>query len=306
MQITLNDQNLDFSLEQEETISDIVEGLKTWLESSGFILTGLKKDGEMLSLEDADNWGGIPIQEVKTLSVETRTKAEVGYEMLDTVFEFFSLLEKGLKTRNSAVIDDLMKEYPDIRISLELLLPNSGSDMGNSEVVLLNSVLEENGLLSGTYGDRNLKKVISIVKQVKTIILGRMREISNPVREILTSARLLDNTIAEICDVSVLLQTGKDQQAMNAVVRFTELSQKLIRLYPLLEEAGALDTAQSNVDGLSFEDFYSRLNNVLRELLSAFEVKDSVLIGDLLEYEVAPQLEQLIILLNAIQNEEEQ
>ena len=62
MQITLNDQNLDFSLEKEETILDIVEELNTWLKSSGFVLTGLKKDGEMLSLEEADNWGKIMIQ----------------------------------------------------------------------------------------------------------------------------------------------------------------------------------------------------------------------------------------------------
>ena len=144
-----------------------------------------------------------------------------------------------------------------------------------------------------------------MVNQVKTIIIDRMREIYNPVREILASARLLGSTIKEIRDVSVLLQTGKDQQAMNAVVRFTELSQKLIRLYPLLDEEGALDTAKSKVDGLSFKDFYTRLNNVLLDLLGAFEAKDSVLIGDLLEYEVAPKLEKLILLLAEIQNVED-
>ena len=43
----------------------------------------------------------------------------------------------------------------------------------------------------------------------------------------------------------------------------------------------------------SLQDFYQELNGILTELLEAFDAKDSVLIGDLMEYEVAPRLEQL-------------
>ena len=39
------------------------------------------------------------------------------------------------------------------------------------------------------------------------------------------------------------------------------------------------------------------MNGVLRDLLAAFNAKDSILIGDLLEYEVAPRLGKLLPLL---------
>ena len=47
------------------------------------------------------------------------------------------------------------------------------------------------------------------------------------------------------------------------------------------------------ISGKDYNVFYSELNKVLKELLEAFKLKDSVLIGDLMEYEMAPRLEEL-------------
>jgi hypothetical protein len=41
----------------------------------------------------------------------------------------------------------------------------------------------------------------------------------------------------------------------------------------------------------------SELNPVLRDLVAAFDARDSVLIGDLLEYEIAPRMERIAPLL---------
>ena len=49
------------------------------------------------------------------------------------------------------------------------------------------------------------------------------------------------------------------------------------------------------------ERFFSDLNRILTELIEAFEAKDSVLIGDLLEYEVTPRLEGLERLTEALE-----
>jgi hypothetical protein len=72
---------------------------------------------------------------------------------------------------------------------------------------------------------------------------------------------------------------------MEAVVRFSELSQRL------LAQLGRLGVPA--VGGREPREFFAELNRVLGELLSAFRARDTVLIGDLLEYEVAPRLRQL-------------
>jgi len=74
-------------------------------------------------------------------------------------------------------------------------------------------------------------------------------------------------------------------------VRFSELSQSLVRL------VASIFPDNSNED---LEAFYEELNGVLSELLEAFDAKDSVLIGDLMEYEIAPRLERLRKLLQEL------
>jgi hypothetical protein len=89
--------------------------------------------------------------------------------------------------------------------------------------------------------------------------------------------------------VSILLQTGKDRQAMDTIVRFSELAQSLVRVVSSVLPA---DEAK-RIGGVDVQEFYQELNGILSELLQAFESKDTVLIGDLMEYEVAPRLEKL-------------
>jgi hypothetical protein len=72
---------------------------------------------------------------------------------------------------------------------------------------------------------------------------------------------------------------------MEAVVRFSELCQRLLGLL------GRLGVPA--VGGQAPREFFEALNRVLQELVSAFQARDTVLIGDLLEYEVAPRLRQL-------------
>jgi hypothetical protein len=83
----------------------------------------------------------------------------------------------------------------------------------------------------------------------------------------------------------VLLATGRDRQAMEAVVRFSELCQRLLALL------GSLGVPA--VGGREPAEFFAGLNGVLQELIAAFQARDTVLIGDLLEYEIAPRLRQL-------------
>ena len=48
------------------------------------------------------------------------------------------------------------------------------------------------------------------------------------------------------------------------------------------------------IDGKTCEEFYTELNGLLNDVLAAFDARDSVLIGDLFEYEIAPRVEALL------------
>ena len=81
------------------------------------------------------------------------------------------------------------------------------------------------------------------------------------------------------------LQTGRDREAMAVVTDLCDAVQRLLPLVPFLPR----DPGR--------ERLVTELNATLRDLLAAFEAKDTVLIGDLAEYEVAPRLAGLLPLL---------
>lgn len=90
----------------------------------------------------------------------------------------------------------------------------------------------------------------------------------------------------------VLLQTGKDQTGIEHIKVFAGLVQRLSQLVPLapiLEQR----IGKIEVDGIVFKDFPHILSPLLEQLVSALENRDTILAGDLAEYEIAPRLVKL-------------
>ena len=72
---------------------------------------------------------------------------------------------------------------------------------------------------------------------------------------------------------------------MRRLAGFTALVERLVRLYPAWAEAKEEELDQQRFEGL---------NDVLQELVQALNDADSVLVGDLVEYEVVPKVEEFL------------
>lgn len=103
-------------------------------------------------------------------------------------------------------------------------------------------------------------------------------------------------------DVPVLLQTGKDLQVLESIHRFSSDLQSLYQLLPLIPIAGIQSGADGSITA-TLESYPSELAPILAELLAALEAKDTVLVGDLSEYELAPRIEKLGAELSAVRSE---
>jgi hypothetical protein len=88
-------------------------------------------------------------------------------------------------------------------------------------------------------------------------------------------------------------------QVLNSIHSFSLDLQKLYQLLPLLNITDR-DPHSLEIEGIALETFPSQLSPVLKELLEALEIKDTVLVGDLSEYELAPRIEKLGIFLSSI------
>ncbi|MBP5450293.1 MAG: hypothetical protein J6Y01_09295 [Spirochaetales bacterium] len=98
----------------------------------------------------------------------------------------------------------------------------------------------------------------------------------------------IDIMLPKMSDVSQLLTAGKDKDAMQTVAEFTEILDNAIKFYSLFVQNGG-NQEGSNVN----EDFFKDITSKLQELMQAMTGGDSILIGDLMEYEFVPALEEI-------------
>jgi hypothetical protein len=95
-----------------------------------------------------------------------------------------------------------------------------------------------------------------------------------------------------LIEIPVLLQTGKDLRVMEIINACSSDLRNLYQILPLLAIAGIPGNGP-DIDGTALGQYPSVLSPVLRDLLDALEKKDTILVGDLSEYELAPKIEKL-------------
>jgi hypothetical protein len=93
------------------------------------------------------------------------------------------------------------------------------------------------------------------------------------------------------------MQTGKDQRAAETIQLFSQISGKLFRIFFIYKSEG-LSMETFVIDDLPAKAFIEEFNTVLRELLSAYENRDTVLAGDIAEYELAPRFIKFFTAMN--------
>lgn len=294
LQITVNNEKIDYTLENEQNLYEVLAGLRHWLESEGFVLTEARTESGTLDLLAEDRLRDTPIGSVTTLHVDAQTAVEKEYKDLAAIAEFLALLKQGISAGDAHAVKGLMVDYPYLQGGFDGVLARNGLSSAELNAGVLDRRIAESGVLdTGSAEGQAREQLFAFIESANAAIVSRLREIENPAEELAREAAALKQSVEQLSEVSVMLQTGRDGEAMAVIVRFVELSTKITRLYPILKATGGIDFAQLVVEGVSFPDFYAQFNTILGELIDAFTSEDSVLIGDLLEYEISPRLETL-------------
>ncbi len=302
MKIKINSSILDVTLEKEESLGEVIPQIKNWLLESGMHIKEVLKDGEPLYIENTGSWETTAISSVNDLDITAINESEKYVEDLQVVYQYTTMLLGAVETGNSKLIKDLLEDKELIAGSLDYLFA-SGIRKTHSTQFL--KVIEEAYSENDNADSQNTDNLKEYLKSLSFLLQKRIEEVADPVRAMKTAALALKELIPDISEVSILLQTGKDQQAYSSVIAFIEISETLIRIFSILKETGLMDSANISVNGTSFDSFYSGFNEILKELAEAFDSSDTVLIGDLLEYEIVPKIDMLLDFIALIEKKQE-
>jgi len=270
MTITVNGDSIDYTLENEKNAGDILKGLSSWLEESGMLIGSLEINKESRLLNDAE-WKIFPIESIEYFSIEALSLREGRIRQLETARDYFILLEDSIQSENEIALEELENGFIDLKQVLPHLL-NEGP---------YPSVLPhlEDTFKKGFKTPESMKAIEAA--QMASLLENRRKEASSPETEAASAATALAEMAESLDEVAVQLQTGQDKTAMATIIRLTEILQIFMRSLGWMESNG------------SIEKIISDMNSILSELEEALKVGDTVLIGDLLEYEIKPRLVEL-------------
>jgi hypothetical protein len=272
MDIRINGEPAGITLEAEKTVGQILAGLDDWLNGSGYRLSGVVIDGE------AANAGSLPalfdrsLDHIKTLDIQTSSILDLMTEALLKLrqdiedyerADFNEKKESAARWQQSPQALFLSEQIPEIHEWAGKSLAGEGVNPGE----LLNLVEE------------------------------RLRELENPREELNKAEPLVQSIVQRLGELPLDIQTGKDGRAVETVRLFSNIAEKIFRLFDLLK-AGGYDIASLQVENIPISDYIDEFSTAVKELLAAYEARDAVLVGDLAEYELAPRFSHLYAAIN--------
>jgi hypothetical protein len=280
MRLTINGETVDYTLEQEKTLGDVVGGVRRWLAAEGFLITGLRDGQSDLLPLPVDSWTGRDIAGVERLEILAAHTGDMRIEHWKTVRSWLGALLDELAGTGTGSLPELLDDLPG---TLEGLAANPflppGSDAAERFAAAWTG--QEPAAVRAWPPER-VAAAVAVTRELADAVEQRLSEATRPSEALDGYRARLTETMTRLTEVSLLLQTGRDREAMEIVVGFTDTVQSLMGLLPFLGP----DRERARL--------FAELTPPLRDLIAAFTNRDSVLIGDLLEYEVAPRLERLL------------
>ena len=100
--------------------------------------------------------------------------------------------------------------------------------------------------------------------------------------------------------ISVQFQNGQDKKALVTVTQLADNVDYFCKV-TALSTLFPNKFADMNIDGVNVHDFFGDFLNVLAEFEDAIKNSDSVMLGDLAEYEITPRIESIITMIDSIE-----
>lgn len=272
MAISINGTTTDLDA-TGKNLGDILTILDERAERAGQVIIAISLNGQSLGADE------LPANAAQILSatdsLELQTTA-VRFMRIDAIRILLGLCDCALHPEGSGFADRLPEDARDYALRYSGLL----SAEENSFVDSLIQVLAQANQAPDAAHQESLSRICSFFTE-------RLAEAEDPLRAMTATAKLFAALEPDLSQVSVRLQTGKDAEAMHTMVLVVEIINKTVRLLP--DFIGCIET-ELLIEDRSVQDFYDDFNTVLQELMEAFEHKDSILIGDLAEYEIRPRM----------------
>jgi len=206
MDIFINDKPAEIALDTEKTIGDVMTGIEMWISPTGNRIQGIRVNDRDIDGDALAEAFCLDIKDIKRLDVFIRSWRELAAEALGTLHGICGLFGKASFDERGRIFEDwagnpaarfLQSDIPDI-------------------FTLANRAMSGEGLLPS---------------ELALVVEERLREIVDPWQEINSCGPQVEIVAARMEEFPLDMQTGKDRRAAETVQLFSQIGEKLFRVF---------------------------------------------------------------------------
>lgn len=324
MDIFVNKEKLSFELENEKTAYDVVTALASYYakEQPQQFITQIIIDGKEFSYADEESLKAVDLSSPLKLEFEFRDIVGVSLLSIRQIELYLDFIAELVhRNRWNEAFPNAIESFTWMEQGISQIVNIFGANKGELSG-LKEKFQEKYRTLEGVFvslkqedfplREEKQEENLSAIKEVQSILLKFYKSLNitnNPTtkEELLGQLTKLLETFDEVTpllsEVPIQLQKGEDKDAMEIIQKLTVLIDKVISIFLLYKELDVEYFQKLQIRGTSLETFFDQMMVHLKELEEAIGNKDSVMIGDLVEYEFLPNMEDLKDLLTKLKEE---
>ncbi len=326
MEILINDESLDFTLETEKNLGDIIKGLEKCVLKNGNVIESITVDNRIIPIDYGSADFLQNISKINQLRIITQSQTELAVNTLITVGEYINKIQDDYTKQecikcHEAILEGLKLIQEGIVDSLRILHINSMFVIKEKHKTLADILVQLNKLIikyEKQYLDEEGKKsltdllneVLHILPRVFHWAVIKNHETFKYIERSNASSywKIIYSDLLSICSQSVgkfeevgkNLQLGEDRSAFNDLYYLTVLFDEIITILNVGKNIESFDKKLTLQHKDDFEMLFRKIMDRLEKTEKAFKDGDMITLGDVFEYEVKPLFEHLLRLMGNV------
>ncbi len=317
MEIQINGHPVEFVMEKEKNLKDVVESISGWAMERELIFAEAWVDDKCFAVEN------VPVkelEEVKTINCVIVSKADLVADSICEATEYCGrLIEYINKTDKDTPIsdDDIQK----VATGIDWLVEVSTKALSLLGISLQNAKHRDKSAKELFENLENVRKTIESRKKESMAVLPELRNLLADFRDFLRIVLLSDemrkaiitsidspDTVAEMLahllndipiqkqnleNTAAAYQAGKDSEGSRGVESFIDFIYRYFRVCHQLKPVFNIDSKTVLAGGMALNEKNDAINDLLNQMIISLENNDIIGLTDILEYELLPALQDI-------------
>jgi len=310
MDILINNEKLEFSLENEKNLNEVIDSVEKWVLKNGRVISSISADDVRITLDSPSETLHKGVNGISLLKIQTLSPIEYALHTLETIGEYIvdfksRYLQSARIENHDAVLEGLMLVENGLSCACSLLLIKDFAVLDENGVSLQEML---GGLHTAVHKFEKHYIDTADLPEITGILDGFLRVL--PRMAIWTvikngiSMSKPQNTEAfyksVLANIGKNLQIGKDAPALHDILFITELLDELVFMlgFFMQEHQDRMDGIR--VSGKIIREVIESISKGLKEIEESFKNGDMVSVGDMIEYELKPLYEDVLELIEKI------